>query len=131
MDQRVNSPSSGLKKQRDGWLNNKSGLINPTEATSLLRIQKFSREPTKLTTAGIYKQLLAAGGGGGRVCAASGKPPRGEANRAAKAEEVRCSGAAAALLMTLEAEEDAAAAGLEATRSQEGHMERVVAGRCM
>jgi hypothetical protein len=111
--------------------------------------QKFLREPTSHRKprgdgARIYKQLLA--GAGGRGWEPSGKL-RVAALFAAN-DEGRGSpraGAAATLLLFAVATEaavpggtddagaevEAAEVGLEATRSQEGHMESVVAGRCM
>ena len=94
--------------------------------------------------------MLAGAGAGGRGWEASGKL-RVAANSAANDEgrgspraAVAVAVTAAALLLLLVAaavgaggaddagaEVEAAEVGLEATRSQEGHMERVVAGRCM
>ena len=95
--------------------------------------------------------MLAGAGAGGRGWEASGKL-RVAANSAANDEgrgspraAVAVAVTAAALLLLLVAAavgaggaddagaevEAAAEVGLEATRSQEGHMDRVVAGRCM
>ena len=91
-----------------------------------------------MARARIYKQLLAGAGGRGRD--ASGKL-RVAANSAAN-DEGRCSprttGAAYEVAVAgggvdddAGAEVEAAGLGPEATRSQDGHMERVVAGRRM
>ena len=93
-----------------------------------------------MARARIYKQLLAGAGGRGRD--ASGKL-RVAANSAAN-DEGRCSprttGAAYEVAVAVAgggvdddagAEVEAAGLGPEAMRSQDGHMERVVAGRCM
>ena len=120
------------------------GLGNPKNS--------HENQPASGSRAGrarIYKQLLAGAGAGGRGWEASGKR-RVAANSAANDEgrgspRAAVAVTAAALLLLLVAAavgaggaddagaevEAAAEVGLEATRSQEGHMERVVAGRCM
>jgi hypothetical protein len=72
---------------------------------------------------------LAGACGCGCAWAASGRF-RGDENRAAN-DEGLCSGAGAAMPVAGDGDDAGAGAELEATRSQEGHMERVVAGRCM
>ncbi|BAT05791.1 Os08g0464950 [Oryza sativa Japonica Group] len=111
------------------------GLGNPKNSH-----KNQPKRPFSLAGGGrIYRQLLA--GGGGRGWAAVSGKPRGAANSAAK-DDGRCgSGDATAVLaaavgaaagdVAAAGAEVEAVAGLEATRSQEGHMERVVAGRCM